>query len=306
MFFEAGLQDHVYSAEGMARRAGRLIRARRSLEGDEIFDIRDVTRTATNWSFGAVPRILAMLVIFIPLVYGVIQVQNSALRTNLALFEIFMGSPLQLLLPLVAIGVGCSGLYREVGHRYVVYLLVRMGLRKYLMSRLLYSSVVPFLVMTIAAILIFFVSFVIWSMIGNPFIDPSVYFVSADNGAASDLQSFSYSQLMAFGAPTFGVIYAIWFGCGAAIYGALGAASLIITSNRSLAILVPMGIYLLETIAAALLGDPHAGLMYSLFPFGLRQTAIADAAAPTLILGVAVTGLWIWIFHRPSEATNLL
>lgn len=240
-----------------------------------------------------------------PLAFGIAQLREFAFATNLGVFGQLMNSPLQLLIPLIGAGLGCVTLYGQVGHRYVTLVTHRAQPCAFLTAKLLLSVIVPFIVMFSYVLLIFVVSFVIWPAIGNPLIAPELYPSAGDAAAGGDASSFSYSQLMDLGTPIYGLAYAAWLGLGAAIYAALGAAFLLVIPNRVVAILLPSGIYILETIAAALIGNPYAGLLYSLFPFGLQQAPVLEAALPTLILGALTALLWVWIYRHTRDIPNL-
>lgn len=256
-------------------------------------------------SLGWQTAVLTIVALSVPLVFGISQVQDNAFATNLGVFAKFEGSPLQLLLPLLAIGLGCLALYSELGHRFVAYVRPRMSLHSYLTSRLIPSLVIPFVVIAAGTALVAVVVFGIWPLIGNPFVTPSVYLETAQEAAAGDASSFTYSQSIAFGTPVMVIGYALWFGLGAAIYGAFGAACLLVIPNRVIAVIVPVGLYFFQSIGSFMAGNPYASLMYSLIPFGLKQAPTLVAATPTLMLGAAVVVFWIWIYRHATELAHL-
>ena len=90
-----------------------------------------------------------------------------------------------------------------------------------------------------------------------------------------------------------------------AAYSAIGTAALLLLSNRSLALSVPFLIYLLETVISALLGAPVLGLLYSAFPYGLTQTSVIVAAAPSLVLIAATAIMWFRLFPRLHQLDRL-
>lgn len=255
---------------------------------------------------GWVPWVAAAIVVIVPIAFGVWTVQSSAIPTNLGVFIQFMSSPVQLLVPLLATALGCSSLYAELGHRHLSNLRPRLTTRTILAQRLFRASIVPFAVLVASALLVYCVSFLIWPLLGNPFIDPSVYFKSEATARADDVTRVSYSELIRFGSFAYGAGYALWYGFGAALYGALGAACLFLIPNRAVAILFPLGLYVVQTIVAALLGSPYAGLLYSLAPFGLDQITPGLAALPTLFLACSIAALWVWIFRNRDELRAVL
>lgn len=252
-----------------------------------------------------IPITLSTLVIAVPILFGTLQIQGFLLPSHLSVFSRYMASPLQLVIPLIATGLGCVGLYRRIGNRHLANMRNRTSVRALLIRQLLESFSVPFIVFAGSALVIFVLAFAIWPLLGDPFISPSTYSFTTASARAAEPLEVSYSQLVRFGEPVYGVAYAIWFGLGAGTYSVLSAACLLVFSNRVVALLIPIGLYLVETIVGALLGSPYFGLMYSLVPFGLDQVPILFAAAPTLLLIVMVAYIWSRILRHPFEIQNL-
>lgn len=253
-----------------------------------------------------IPVVVGVVAIALPALWGTVQVQQYAVASRVNIFAIYVNSPLVLVVPFLATWAGNARLHAELGNRHVVNLRTRISTRSFLRARLLRSVLVPGIIFAASVVSVYLIAFVLWPRLGDPFIDPSVNFLTTAAAVAAYEQSFAgFTQLMAIGSPAFGLTYALWFGFGAGVYGALAAAALILIPNRSVAILLPMGIYIAETIAAAILISPFAGLLYSLSPVGLQQKSILLTVAPTLVLAIIVTLIWVWIFGRSNDLPSL-
>lgn len=251
------------------------------------------------------PLVMTIVTVTIPLAYGAWQAPSALSPSNLGVFSIFMGSPLQLVLPLVAVAIGCSVLYEDLGTRYVANLRTRMSLESYLSRTFARAVLLPFVCMGGAVIVIGIVCFAVWPAMGNPYIDPSLYHLDPGTPAGPDLARFTYSEPMAAGWPWYLVTYAALFGLACAAFSALGAAALLLVARRVVAVLLPWAIYLAETVLSALLGAPHTGLMYAIVPFGLQAVPALEGALPILVLVVAVGALWAWLWRRRYDLAAL-
>lgn len=180
-----------------------------------------------------------------------------------------------------------------------------MSVEGYLLRTAARATLAPFIVFTCAIAVAGIVSFLVWPLIGNPFIDSSIYHLAPDSHGAPDLAIFTYSELMQFGWPVYLISYAAFFGLSCAAFSALGSATLLLVERRSVALLIPWAVYIVETIIAALLDAAHAGLMYSVVPFGLQPIPALPGALPVIFLSVIVGLVWVWVWRRRYELPKL-
>jgi len=251
------------------------------------------------------PATFAVVLVLGTLAFGVVKTQNGVFRNNFDVFGQFLSSPLTLVFPLVVALLTCVPLYQELGDRFIVNTRSRIDLRLYVGVKLVSAALIAFAVFFFYVFATFAVAFLVWPAIGNPNVDPAVYNMSAADAVADSLGSASYSSLLQFGPFAYGLTYALWVGILGAAYSAIGTAALLLLSNRSLALSVPFLIYLLETVISALLGAPVLGLLYSAFPYGLTQTSVIVAAAPSLVLIAATAIMWFRLFPRLHQLDRL-
>jgi hypothetical protein len=237
-------------------------------------------------------------IVLLAVAYGIVQMPGSVFRNNLGIFDQLMISPIMLTLPLIAVLLGCLPLYEAVGHRFASNSRNRIDMREYVALKLIGAIVPSFVTFFAHSFLGFVIAFYVWPLLGNPAIDPGVYGFSAAEAARDGLTNSSYSSLLAAGPLTYGLLYSLWLGVGAATYAGLGVAALVVVPNRLFALALPFLIYFGETVLAALAGSPQAGVMYSLVPFGLQQTPMLEAAAPQLLVLAASVAVWVGLFPR--------
>ena len=113
------------------------------------------------------------------------------------------------------------------------------------------------------------------------------------------------SQWLETGTWVYGFAYSVWVGFCAAVYAALGLASLLLLRRRAVAMAVPFLVFFGQTVAAQLGGVPQWTLDASMFPFGLVQAPVVVGLAPTLVLAVLVGVLWVVVLRRLVRFENL-
>lgn len=236
--------------------------------------------------------LIAAALVVVPIVSGIAKANEGAMRSNFDVYTQLMISPVSLLVPIIAVMLGCMRAYDIIGNRYVSYTRTRVAVRRYISGELGAAFIVPFAAFFLLSFVGIILAFYIWPLLGNPSIDPGTYEMSSAQALKDDLTRTSFSSLLAWGPLVYGIIYSTWLGLGAATYAALGFAALVVLHNRLLALLLPFIVYFLPTIVVSLLGSPELSPMYSLMPFGLIQAPIWVAALPTLLVILLVTVIW--------------
>lgn len=240
--------------------------------------------------------VLAALTVAVPLAYGVQLAANKGYPSQIAVFSQILITPLMFVFPLIAALLGCLRMYAEVGHRYASLVGTRQSMRRYLVGRLLRTAIVPSSVYFVYAALAFFIAYYVWPEAGNPGVDPSFYGMTTVQAAQAELRDTSYSQLLEAGTLAYGLGYAVWLGISAGFYSIASALCLVLMKNRLAAIALPSALYIGQSVLAIALIGPQAGLVYSVFPFGLTQLPILVAAAPQLAVDVTVLVLALYAF----------
>lgn len=207
-----------------------------------------------------------------------------ALRDSLDVFAEFMNSPINFLFPLIVIALTCQAIFAEVSNRHLFYAASRGRLGRRLSALFLSAAVGAFLVGALYVLLSAIVAFAVWPALGSPAVDPSVYGLNTQTAEADSLLRFTYSQWLAAGPWAFAAGYSAVVGMAAASISLIACTTAIFFNSVIGAVAVPSLAYLFATIVAAFAGMPSAGILYSIFPFGLTQSDVLMGAMPVLAL----------------------
>lgn len=143
------------------------------------------------------------------------------------------------------------------------------------------------------------VAFVVWPLRGDPGLDPEVYGLTVTTAVADSLQRTSYSQLLVHGEGVFVAAYAGWVAATAVAIAWLAVATMLMSPSLGLAVVAPWVLFLTWSIGAQILGEPLAAVSFSLFPAGLAQSGVVDAAAPGLVLiALGLVGVIVSVARR--------
>jgi hypothetical protein len=263
-------------------------------------------RATLSW----VQPAIFLLLLAIPLYFAVVRDDvlrlfgggGVVLAGSLSVFSEFMGGGpvIYLFFPIYVVLVSCLRLYREVPKTK------RVAVRQegYLFARLATAGGISFVAFALSTFLLFVLAFYVWPALGNPSVDPGVYFLTPETAVTSGFTESTFSQLLALGPLTFGILYSLWVGFCAAVWTSLAMAALLTIRNRPLAVALPFLVYIAQWVAASLLGNVRASFAASTFPFGYQQTSIIAGAAPMLILAAIAAAIWATLLrpaHGPDE-----
>jgi hypothetical protein len=247
--------------------------------------------------------VLAIAIIIAPVLTGLNFLAHGSARDDLDVYSAMLVSPTCLILPIIAVLVGCLPLYLELGDRFIANTRSRIAIRERLMAMFARATGVSFVVFFLYAFIPFVVAFVYWPLIGDPSVDPAGYRMTAAQAHADALTRNSYSFLLSGGTLPYGLVYSLWVGLSAAVFTALGCVFLLTVANRILALSLPFIIYVAGTLGAALLSLPNIGFLYSIFPAGLKSVSPIESIAPMVVLGaLTVVLVATTILRSPTNA----
>lgn len=253
-------------------------------------------KTASSIIRKSLPFLLVILAVGVPLAYGIQMTVHKGYPSQIAVLSRIFITPFMFIFPLIAGLLGCWKMYTEVGQRFASLHGARQSMRRYLARRLLCSALVPAGAYFVYAVLAFLVAYYLWPQIGNPGVNPVNYAMTAAEAAQAELADTSYSQLLEFGTPVYGLAYAAWLGVSAGFYAVATALCLVVMKNRLAAIALPSAVFLAQSVLSIAVTGPQSALVFSVFPFGLTQLPIAAAAAPQLALDLAVIVFAVYVF----------
>lgn len=205
-----------------------------------------------------------------------VQAFPSALYTSM-----FEQSPLVLLFPLVVAIPFALSFSGELSHRYATYTRTRVPVRTYLAARLGANAVVVFLTFVLVGLLP-----QLFVVLGSTTYRPQDYHLdSPDVILNAEIGWTTFSQFRADGPWGLPIVFALWLGINAVLYSSLTMCSLVVVSNRALAISLPWLAYLLVYLGMAVLGWEAYGPGL-VVPFGLTQLPLENAWYTLLGTGV--------------------
>jgi len=249
--------------------------------------------------------IAAVALVGVELLFASLSSMSTLYRSDFDVLSLYMASPAILIAPFVASALGASRMFSEVGNRYIVSARMRSRPSRYFGAKIAAAGIVAGLIAAPLPIAGTIVAFAVWPAIGDPNVEPTQYGLTPASALADAAASTTYSQLLLVSPLVYSVLYSLWVAFAAAVFAALTLALLILLRNRAVALVIPLGLYLGETVAAAVLGDPTYGLVYSIFPFGLTQSSILAGASPVLVLALAVVVIWVFIIRRARHLQRL-
>lgn len=241
----------------------------------------------------------------VPLLRGYDGAMGGSFRDRLDVFIYMLLAPTTLVLPLLFTIVFCTTSYAELAARFVANTRNREEIRRRLIRRWAATGGSAALAGFVYVFAPFVVAFALWPAWGDPAIDPAGYGLDPSTLAIERLERMSYTPLLELGELPFGVIYAAFVGAGMAACALAGEAFLVLLSHRVLALALPFLIFVGWTAAAAVLGTPHAGVLYSFFPGGLDSIEPLPAAIPGLALVTAALGFAFAIVVRAPRNPRL-
>jgi hypothetical protein len=240
----------------------------------------------------------ALLVATFPVALGLSQIPGSAYDSNFDIFQQLVNSPFDVALPLFAVLLGCLPAFNRARYRFAFNTRGRLSVTRFILRNVAGCAVLPFVTFFVWPMLAIVVAYLVWPLIGNPAIEPRDSFMTSAQAITESYKSVSYSQLLAHGTLVYALAYSAWLGLGASVFAVVGFLALVVIPNRIFALSVPLIIFIGQTLAAGLVGGTYDQLMVSLFPFGIVQTSITQAAMPMLALIIATVIATIFVVRN--------
>lgn len=234
----------------------------------------------------------------ISLVTGFLAVQTTTYWSEAQVFQDFMNSSLRILFP-VAVALSAGLITAEqLSNRFVVNTRTRTDVRRWVAGKFWSAAIRAFvifaLITVVNAVAAFFIVPELWPHI----LDPAGY--GLDDATAIANANVSVAPLAAFaqfGLPVFILVAAAWFGLNAAAFALVTVLAVFFIRRTVLALMVPLILYLAESLFFQLQGMPApAFLISAVYPSGLQDYDLVVAAIPTAVLLVtAAMGALVFV-----------
>lgn len=240
--------------------------------------------TRIDWRLGTAVLLMVAVNTFV----GFQAVGHSVYRSSAQVFEEFMNGPIRLLFPIVVTLAAGSQVARQLSSRWVASTRTRMDIRRRVASDFVTAAAGIFVVFSMVGLLNALAAFVIVPATMPEAIDPGSYGLHSHAAVLADAAAHApFAGLLATSTPLFVAVSSIWLGLNGAVFAALTLVAVYLVPKPLVALLVPLAVYLFESVIFQIFGLPGASFLLSaVFPSGLQTYDVIEAIAPTAILGL--------------------
>ncbi|MFB7799690.1 hypothetical protein [Isoptericola sp. NPDC056134] len=247
----------------------------------------------------------ALIVVLMPAAIGILVREEYALSGSLEFFGLMLRNFVPLLFPVLVTVVYLPRLSDEFANGFTGSVRTRTTLRTYLGSRIATAALLSFLTFTAMIVVCWLVAFVIGPLVGMNEFENVLPAGAAPDALLDPVSRATFTQLYADPPVLYGVVYAVWVGLNAALVAVFGTLSLILISNRFVALAVPTVAFLVVGFALQVLGLAPFTPTFATFPFGLAQQPLWTPFVPFMALAIVCAGLWVYVERRNFETSGL-
>ncbi|MCZ2404403.1 hypothetical protein IV498_14760 [Paenarthrobacter sp. Z7-10] len=219
------------------------------------------------------------------------------------MFEDFMNGPLRILFPLVVALLAGSRTAAELSNRFVVNTRTRVSIRRRIAGRFMVTMLSMFVLFTVMGLINALVAFVVIPATVPESINPAQYGLGSPASVQADAMLHApLAALLDYGRVVFALGASAWLGFNAAVFAAVTLIAVYVISRPVIALMVPFGLYVLESIVFQTIQLPGLSFLLSaVYPAGLQNYDPVQAFSPTLVLAfltVAAMALVIMTSRR--------
>lgn len=248
-------------------------------------------------------------VIFITLVAvslstGLISASQSSYWSEAQVFQDFMNSPLRILFPIAVALLAGAKTAGEVSSRFIVNTRTRADIRLRIIMRIVNVALRSFTIFSLVTLVNAVVAFVIVPTIWPQAIDPQGYGLGNPTAVRdADLSVAPLTGLFESNPVALSLVASAWFGLHASLLGVITLIAVFLITKPVLALLFPLGLYMVESVVFQLIGMPGRSLLISaVYPAGLQNYDLTEAVFPTIFLAVVAIAGSAWLVS--SSRTN--
>lgn len=259
--------------------------------------------TRIDWRLAAA----VILVVAANTYLGFQAVGHSVYRSSAQVFEEFMNGPIRLLFPIIVTLVAGSQVARQLSSRWVASTRTRMDIRRRVASEFLTVTAGIFVVFFLVGLLNAFAAFIIVPATMPDAIDPGSYGLHSQAAVLADAGAHApFATLLATSTALFVAASSAWVGLNGAVFAALTLVAVYLIPKPLVALLIPLAVYLFESVLFQLFGLPGASFLLSaVFPSGLQTYDLTEAIAPTAVLGLLCIGAAVMLIRTARSNPRL-
>ncbi len=248
-----------------------------------------------------------LVLLTVNLYSGLNAAAHSTYWSEAQVFHSFMNSPLRIVLPVAVALLAGVRTIEELSHHFVASTRAREDVRRRVARRFLREAA------TVGAI---FAGFAIVNVIAAWVVVPAVWPAAIDPASAglttqvavyaADVDISPLAAATAHGPALFAVATAAWLGGNAAVLALVTVSAVYLIKRPLVALFVPFGIYLGESVITQVAGVPAASFLISMiYPSGLQHYALSAAVAPSVILATVAIGCATAVILTSRRNTRL-
>lgn len=255
--------------------------------------------------------LLALLLVFSPLVISAVTANSFTYVTPMDLFENTLGTGVPQVFAVAVACFGCLTLTWRLNHRFVSLTRVREDVRRQLVRRAILNAAAVGAVFFAVVLVVAFVSFEVVPRLELVQFRPESLLNRADDTPFSaaqirqhDLSSNAWSFLYAAGWPLYALVYGAYVAVSAALWATVGFVLVLLVPNRYLALSLPFLIIHIVDFVIQVLGAPQFSPLVSVFPYNISAqplwTSFVPLSAVVLLAAVLAAHCWRRIDHLES------
>lgn len=257
-------------------------------------------RSTKAWAI----RIVLMVGVFaLTLARGLESITRASFRTEASLVgELFVG-PIQLLLPVVATLICAPGLSAALNNRFIVSVRTRASVRRYLLQEVARRVAACFALLFGFGVIVAVIGYGFAPLWYPDAIDPAAYNLTADDALAQEAAKAPLAALLAVSPAVYVLATGAWMGVHAALFGLIAALAAILVVRSFIAWIVPLALFLAQSVILSVLGMPAAAFLRSAaYPDGLQSYPLAQSLMSLIVGLVVAAAVFVVVLARADHA----
>ncbi|MEO0025118.1 MAG: hypothetical protein RL196_1559 [Actinomycetota bacterium] len=232
---------------------------------------------------------------------GTENTANSAYSTLAGVFGEYMNGLIRLVFPFIVTLLAAMPLRNQTSENFIHQTRGRTSLARHLLGLVkdgVAANAIYFTVFGLATTAA--ATFVVPAL--NPeVLQPTSYGLTAENALKLIAQQNPLGFAAAFGGIAFGIASTAWMVCSSTVFSLLAFACVLVTRRRA-AILIPLGIYIGESVITQVLNAPKLSFLLLMpTPSSMGSFDFVTAALPGFVASIlSCATIWLVIRYAPK------
>lgn len=238
-----------------------------------------------SWWIAGVFVVFATINVYV----GLSAAAHSQYPSYAEVFDGFMNGPIRLLLPFIVALLAGWHAAAELSHRQIASTRTRTDIRARLAARFGRTLGVVFVCFFLVGMVFWVCAFWLVPALDPHVVDPANYGLrTAAEQLAATVKGAPLAAALHGGTLAFGLTASAWLGLNAATFAAVALVAVYALHKPLVALFVPFGVYLVESVVLQVVNLPGASFLLSaVYPGGLQEYPLMQALLPTVLLAAA-------------------